>query len=175
MSDALAFWQGGWRVSATMPGGDGGYEGMVVVAAAGDRLTLRWDITDGVYHGVGASVDDRLIVSCSPFDADIALALSGADDEAGRVFKDREGVLRRRFTLQSQTSGFGFGRIRFGDGVGIEALAYGDAKVRAAAWGRDIDRHVLLVYERTSDDAAKGQWTLGRSPAVGAERLWRAP
>lgn len=70
------------------------------------------------------------------------------------------------------TEGFGFGRVVVDD-RGRESLVYAEAELRVAAWGRDIDRHVLLVYELAGADAASARWTLGRSPAVGTERLTR--
>lgn len=165
----MSAWAGEWRVDAILPDGVQTYEGRILISRRGAAFALKWDISDGAYFGVGAAARGRLFVSCSPYDAGINLLLvNGAN---ARHFVDGAAATPHSWAAPEE-DGFSVGAARCGD-HDAEAMCFGVGALRAAAWGRDLNRHVLLVYERVSDDELRAQWTLGRDAGVGREMLRR--
>lgn len=182
-------WSGKWRVEASIPGG-GRYEGTIAIEGAGDDYRLAWDISEGTYFGVGVARPEGLFVSCAP---DIEQCRLLVLDRAGGEGCLLDGSLQPRavgvrpdgpsaFVL----SGAGLSRLKLhpngsalfaeiaaGD-QRLEGLGWRTARSVAAAWGGDLDRHVILFYEMTaSGREATAKWALGRNPALADERLRR--
>jgi hypothetical protein len=148
-----------------MPGGAGGYVGAIAIRRWGDGFVLEWDIDDGVYFGFGAEAASRLFVSCSPFERGIALGLKS---NAGATIW-RDGAPRPGFLGLPAGAGFGVSPVII-DGTAIEAQYFAGL---AAAYGADLARHVLLVYEADGPDRLSSRWILGHDAAEGTERLER--
>jgi len=163
-------WAGAWRVSGILPDGAATYEGRIDITARGESYALRWDISDGVYFGIGAAASGRLFVSCSPFATGMNLLLT--DGARVRHFADSEAASPPSWSAPA-IEGFSVGAVTAG-AIAAEALCYRDPEAIAAAWGRDLARHVLLVYERgADDDEVRARWTLGRTGGAGREVLRR--
>jgi hypothetical protein len=157
-------WTGRWRVEGAMPDG-GAYRGQIAIEARGGGFVLKWDIDDGVYFGFGAEAAGRLFVSCSPFERGIVLATR----QDGATTLWREGRRQPGFIAMPHVGGFGVGPVMI-DGAAVEAQYFGGV---AAAFGADLARHVLLVYEAHRPQGLKCRWILGRETREGTERLER--
>ncbi|NWG71308.1 MAG: hypothetical protein HXY23_06840 [Parvularculaceae bacterium] len=182
-------WSGKWRVEASIPGG-GRYEGTLAIESAGEDCRLTWDISDGTYFGVGAARPEGLFASCAP-DLDqcrlLVLDLAGREGRLlDRSLRPKAIAARPDGPSAFVLSGAGLSRLKLhpngsalfaeiaaGD-QRLEGLGWRTARSVAAAWGGELDRHVILFYEMAaSGREATAKWALGRIPALADERLRR--